>query len=155
MKLELLFLGKTKAPYLQEGIDDFAGRLRHYCNLALTILKVKKKKGGSGEQEKKEEGRLLLDNVDPGTVKVVLDAGGRSLSSEGLAEQISRWQNQGVKQVSFLIGGPLGLSDEVISRADLLLSLSRMTLTHDMARLILMEQLYRAYTIKAGEKYHK
>ena len=80
---------------------------------------------------------------------------GKSLSSEGLAEQVINWENTGTKNVCYLIGGPLGLSPSLLAKADLRLSFSKMTFTHDMVRLLLVEQLYRAYTIKAGEKYHK
>jgi len=86
---------------------------------------------------------------------VVLDPGGRQLSSEEFAGMVENWEGQGRQVVSFIIGGPDGLSPAVIARADLLLSLSRMTFTHEMARLLLLEQLYRAYSIKAGTKYHK
>ena len=86
---------------------------------------------------------------------VVLDARGTQLSSPDFAEHIGRWEMQGVKQMCYLIGGPEGHSQEVRHAADLLLSFSKMTFTHDMVRLLLVEQLYRAYTIKAGEKYHK
>jgi 23S rRNA (pseudouridine1915-N3)-methyltransferase len=155
MKLELLLLGKTKDFFIEQGIKEYAGRLKHYTGLQLTTLKLKKKKGWTDEQERQEEGRLLLDAVSPATVKVVLDGEGRQISSEELADLLSRWEMEGKKQVSFLIGGPTGHTPEVLSQADFCLSLSRMTFTHDMVRLFLLEQLYRAYTIKAGEKYHK
>ena len=155
MKLDLLLLGKTKAAYIEQGIQDYSGRLRHYVDLSLTPLKVKKKKGWTEEQERQEEGRVLLAAVPRAAVKVVLDSSGKQLSSAELADRISRWEQEGRKQVSFLIGGPTGHSPDVLQQADILLSLSRMTFTHDMVRLFLLEQLYRAYTIKAGEKYHK
>ncbi len=155
MKLELLLIGKTKDSFIEQGINEYAGRLKHYTGLQLTALKLKKKKGWTEEQERQEEGRLLLDAISPATVRVVLDAGGRQMSSEELADLLSRWEMEGKKQVSFLIGGPTGHASEVLDQADFRLSLSRMTFTHDMVRLFLLEQLYRAYTIKAGEKYHK
>lgn len=155
MKLELPFLGKTKDFFIEEGIKEYSGRLNHYTSLHITTLKVKKKKGWSAEQERQEEGRVLLGSLPPATVKVVLDSSGKQISSEELAEWISRLEQEGHKQVAFLIGGPTGHSAEVLSQADFLLSVSKMTFTHDMVRLFLLEQLYRAYTIKAGEKYHK
>ncbi len=155
MKLDLLLLGKTKAAYIEQGVLDYSGRLKHYTALSLTTLKVKKKKGWTEEQERVEEGRVLLAAVPPAAVKVVLDSSGRQVTSAELADRISRWEQEGRKRVSFLIGGPTGHSREVLQGADILLSLSRMTFTHDMVRLFLLEQLYRAYTIKAGEKYHK
>ncbi len=155
MKIELLFLGKTKDSYIAQGIQEYSGRLKHYTGLNLTTLKVKRKKGWTEVQERQEEGRVLLASLPPITVKVVLDSSGKQLSSEELAVLISRWEQEGRKQASFLIGGPTGHSQDVLDQADFLLSLSRMTFTHDMVRLFLLEQLYRAYTIKAGEKYHK
>lgn len=155
MKIVLPFLGKTKDSFIEQGIKEYSGRLRHYTVLNLTTLKIKKKKGWTSEQERQEEGRVLLSIVSPATVKVVLDSSGKQLASEELAKLISRWEQEGRKQVAFLIGGPTGHSSEVLAQADFRLSLSRMTFTHDMVRLFLLEQLYRAYTIKAGEKYHK
>ena len=93
--------------------------------------------------------------VPQGAKTVVLDARGTQFSSPDFAEHLGRWEMQGVKQICYLIGGPEGHSQEVRRTADLLLSFSKMTFTHDMVRLLLVEQLYRAYTIKAGEKYHK
>ncbi|MDO8948818.1 MAG: 23S rRNA (pseudouridine(1915)-N(3))-methyltransferase RlmH [Desulfocapsaceae bacterium] len=155
MKLELLLLGKTKDSYLAEGIAEFSKRLQHYTKVSVKCIHHKKTCQWNEEQEREEDGRLLLSHVPAGALKVILDFRGRQFTSEGLAEQIGQWEQQGVKQVSLLIGGPLGHSKEMVAQADLLLSLSKMTFTHDMTRLFLLEQLYRAYTIKAGEKYHK
>ena len=155
MKIEFLFLGKTKDSYIAQGIQEYSGRLKHYTGLNLATLKVKRKKGWTEAQERQEEGRVLLAALPPATVKVVLDSSGKQVSSEELADLISRWEQEGRKQASFLIGGPTGHSQDILDQADFLLSLSRMTFTHDMVRLFLLEQLYRAYTIKAGEKYHK
>lgn len=101
------------------------------------------------------EGMLMLQAVPQGALIVALDAKGKQFTSEGFARKLADWEMQGVKQVCYLIGGPDGQSDQVLQNADLLLSLSQMTFTHDMARMLLVEQLYRAYTINAGEKYHK
>jgi 23S rRNA (pseudouridine1915-N3)-methyltransferase len=155
MIFELLLLGKTKDSYLSEGIAEFSHRLQHYTRLSVKHIQHRKKSQWSEEQERQEDGRLLLSCIPAGALKVVLDFRGRQVSSEGLAELIGQWEHQGIKQVNLLIGGPLGHSPELVAQADLLLSLSLMTFTHDMTRLFLLEQLYRAYTIKAGEKYHK
>ncbi len=155
MKLELLLLGKTKDFFIEQGIREYAGRLKHYTTLQLTTLKPKKKGGWTEEQERYNEGQLLLEALPAATVAVVLDSRGKQVSSEELADLLSSWEMEGRKQAAFLIGGPTGHSPEVLARADYSLSLSRMTFTHDMVRLFLIEQLYRAYTIKAGEKYHK
>jgi 23S rRNA (pseudouridine1915-N3)-methyltransferase len=155
MKLELLFLGKTKDSYLSEGIAEYFSRLSHYVSLSLKTLKTKGKAQRNDATAREEEGKLLLAHVPAGAFKIVLDSRGRQFTSEEMADLVDRWEQQGVKQVNFLIGGASGLSPEVVREADLLLSLSRMTFTHDMTRLFLLEQLYRAFTIKAGEKYHK
>ncbi|MEW6288730.1 MAG: 23S rRNA (pseudouridine(1915)-N(3))-methyltransferase RlmH [Thermodesulfobacteriota bacterium] len=154
MRLELLFPGKTKEAYLKKGIDDFSERLSHYVKTDFKIIKDR-----SGAQDTARamrlEGEQLLENCSKSAWVVVLDPGGRQLSSEEFAGMVENWEGQGRQVVSFIIGGPDGLSPAVIARADLLLSLSRMTFTHEMARLLLLEQLYRAYSIKAGTKYHK
>lgn len=155
MKLEIPFLGKTKDSFIEQGILEYAGRLKHYSPLHISTLKIKKKKGWTEEQERQHEGQVLLGCLPPGSLKVVLDPKGKQLSSEELASLISRWEQEGRKRAAFLIGGPCGHSKEVLGGADFLLSFSAMTFTHDMIRLLLIEQLYRAYTIKAGEKYHK
>ena len=155
MIFELLLLGRTKDSYLSEGIAEFAGRLQHYTRVSIKHIQHKKKSQWSEEQEKEEDGRLLLSHVPAGALKVALDFRGRQFTSEGLADLIGQWEHQGLKQVNLLIGGPLGHSKALVDKADLLLSLSQMTFTHDMTRLFLLEQLYRAHTIRAGEKYHK
>jgi 23S rRNA (pseudouridine1915-N3)-methyltransferase len=152
---ELPLLGKTKDPALGAGIDDYCRRLRHYTTLTLKTLKEPARNRAREEDLTLDEGRLLLKTLPAGAMAVVLDASGGQYSSEQFAGLISNWEQKGIKQVSYLIGGPCGHSAEVLRRADLLLSLSKMTFTHDMVRLLLLEQLYRAYTIKAGEKYHK
>ncbi len=154
MKLELISPGKTKSPYLDEGINDYCRRLAHFVKIRIELLKEKKGKK-SAEQQKIEEGRQLLDQGAKSSLLVALDLSGKELSSEELAAEVSSWEMNGHGTVSFLIGGPEGLSREVLEKADFRISLSRMTLTHEMARLLLLEQLYRAYSIKAGTKYHK
>lgn len=154
MKHELLFLGKTKDRLIAENIEEYYARLKHYTVLSISILKEKKKRKHNSSL-KEEEGDLLLRSIPRGALIVALDSRGIQLTSESFSKKIENWEIRGTKQVSYLIGGPDGLSQKVTDSADLLLSLSRMTFTHDMVRLFLIEQLYRAYTIKAGEKYHK
>ena len=155
MRLELLFLGKTKETYLAAGIDDYAKRLSHY--LKFEIKTVKDGRIRKGEPEKfliEKESANLLQSVQ-GDYLVCLDRTGKQIDSIALAKQLERWEMHGPQKISFVIGGPLGLSATILKKADLVLSLSPMTFTHDMTRLLLLEQLYRACTIKAGEKYHK
>ncbi|SDP03232.1 23S rRNA (pseudouridine(1915)-N(3))-methyltransferase RlmH [Desulforhopalus singaporensis] len=153
MKHEILLLGKTKDNYLRKGIDEFTGRLGHYTNF--TISTLKEKNPGKSSNPVDAQGDVLLGAVQAGAMKIVLDSRGKQLSSEKFADQITRWEMNGVKHICYLIGGPEGHAQKVIDQADMLLSFSKMTFTHDMIRLLLVEQLYRAYTIKAGEKYHK
>lgn len=154
MKHELLFLGKIKDGFIAEGVEEYASRLRHYTTFSITLLKEKGRTRGQTSVVD-TEGAQLLQAVPAGALVVVLDSRGKQFSSEALARQIIEWEMQGVRQVCYLIGGPDGHSPSVLKAADLLLSLSQMTFTHDMTRMLLVEQLYRAYTIKAGEKYHK
>ena len=159
MKIILPLLGKTREQYLAAGIDDFAGRLRRFAQLELPLLKEKKNatKEDTARQQN-EEGQLLLGSVPQsgGAARgVALAPAGQQLSSEELAELLSRWEDQGVREIAFLIGGPTGLALELILKTDYVLSLSRMTFTHEMARLLVLEQLYRAFSIKAGTGYHK
>ena len=155
MRFEFLFLGKTKEAYLAAGIADYAKRLARYIATDIKILKEKKIKKGESENvllEKNSE--ILLQNAQ-GSYLVCLDRTGTQMDSLELAAQVERWEMQGQKKITFIIGGPLGLSPAILKKADLILSFSPMTFTHEMTRLILLEQLYRAFTIKAGEKYHK
>lgn len=154
MKFEILLLGKTKDSFLAAGIEEYTKRLQHYAGITLRTLKTKKHQG-SEKVIMEQEAELLLTNLSPSTFPIALDSRGTQLSSTGLANKISHWEQIGLKHATFLIGGPLGLAPKVLQRAELRLSLSKMTFTHDMVRLFLLEQLYRAYTIKNGEKYHK
>lgn len=155
MRIELVFLGKTKEKYLAAGIEDFIKRLSRYTRLEIKTLRDKQlQKKLSENQAKENEGRDLLAAVNSSLI-VCLDRTGKQIDSEELAGQIRQWEMQGRKSVCFLIGGPLGFAPAVLQQADLVLSLSPMTFTHEMTRLLLLEQLYRAYTINAGEKYHK
>ena len=156
MKIIVPLLGKTKEQYLGAGIDDFAVRLRRFVQLELPVLK--EKKSGAKEDAARlqhEEGQILLGSVPQSARVVALAPLGRQLSSEELADLLCRWEDQGVREIAFLIGGPTGLASELVEKADYVLSLSRMTFTHEMARMLVLEQLYRAFSIKAGTGYHK
>ncbi len=155
MRFEFLFLGKTREAYLAAGIDDYAKRLSRY--LKIEIKTVKEGRIKKGEPEKlliEKESKNLMQNAQ-GSYLVCLDRIGNQMDSLALAAQLKRWEMQGPKKISFVIGGPLGLSTTILNKSDLVLSLSPMTFTHEMTRLLLLEQLYRACSIKAGEKYHK
>ena len=155
MKIELLFLGKTKETYLEHGIQDYLKRLSHYNSVEIKTLKVKKQHGKSENEIKNYESSLFNSQLESNDYRIVLDNRGKQITSENLSELICDLEQRGVKKANFIIGGPVGLADEQLKKADLIISFSKMTFTHDMVRLLLLEQLYRAYTIKAGEKYHK
>lgn len=156
MKIELLFLGKTKTPYLAAGIEDYNKRLGRYARIEIKTLKDRVGKSGlTDDRAVAEEGRILLAAASKPTLLVALDRCGRQIDSEHLAHLITSWEEQGTKSVTFAIGGPSGLATPVIEKAAMVLSFSEMTFPHELARLVLLEQLYRAYTIKAGEKYHR
>lgn len=156
MKIILPLLGKTKEQYLAAGIDDFAVRLKRFAQLEMVVLKEKKNAAKEDAARlQSEEGLILLGGVPQSARVVALAPAGQQLSSEELADLLSRWEDQGVREIAFLIGGPTGLAAELVRKADYVLSLSRMTFTHEMARLLVLEQLYRAFSIKAGTGYHK
>lgn len=154
MNIDCIFLGQTGEGYLEAGIADFQRRLERYAQVRIKV--VKERKGKMADQVRIEtEGRDLLEQVEPKSLLVALDRTGRQIDSESFATLLRQWQDQNRRTASFIIGGALGLSRQVVTTADLVLSLSSMTFTHEMARLILLEQVYRAFTILAGTKYHK
>jgi 23S rRNA (pseudouridine1915-N3)-methyltransferase len=159
MQIRIIAVGKIKENFLQEGIREYEKRLRPYVKLQIVELAEEKRPATcSGSQEKQvrhKEGERILAAIPAGSFVVTLDVKGVSWSSEVLAESIRQWEISGKNTITILIGGDLGLSDEVRSRSNLQLSLSSMTFTHQMVRLILLEQIYRAYRIKCGEPYHK
>lgn len=155
MKFLIPLLGKTKEPYLEAGIRDYTGRLGRFVTVDMPVLKERHSLKTPDEVVKSHDASLLLEQGGVVGLKVALDPTGRSASSEDLAGLLATWENQGVGTVCFFIGGHLGLHRSVLQRADMILSLSRLTFTHEMTRLILVEQLYRACTIKAGHRYHK
>lgn len=155
MRIDLLFLGKTRKNYLAAGIDDFCQRLKRYADVDVRILKDVKPASKPDLKVKQEEGALLLAHLAPKSFLVALDPGGRQLSSEKLAVCLGDWRDCGRNHITIVLGGSLGLSAEVLARADLQLSLSKMTFTHEMARLLIVEQLYRAFNILHGTGYHK
>ena len=127
--------------------EDYAARLKRFVRSDLDILR--------DGPDKETEGKRILEKLNPNTLVCLLDVKGRSLSSHDLADQIEKWQNAAVREVTFVIGGADGVSSEVADRADVKVSLSFLTLTHEMARVVLLEQLYRGYTIIKGFPYQK
>ena len=155
MRLEFLFLGKTREAYLAAGIDDYRRRLANYAGVEIRVLKEVRPASKPEAQVRQEEGQVLLAHLTAKSLVVALDPGGRAMNSEELARLVGEWEDGGRRHLTFLVGGPLGLAPEVLTRADFKLSLSPMTFTHEMARLLILEQLYRAFSIRAGSGYHK
>ncbi len=156
MKLHLLFVGKTGFPELEQAIDRYVSRIRHYLPTEIHFVKPVKIDGKTNPGKVKAvEGDRILKAYDERDILVAWDAGGRSMSSEKFA---AFWENlfqQGRSGVWMVMGGPLGLSPRVMENASSVLSLSVMTFPHDLARLMLVEQIYRAFSILRGEPYHK
>ena len=155
MTIKLLTIGKTDDTALQNLIDTYVNRLGHYNRFELEIIPdLKKTRNLSVEQQKTAEGKLILDKLSTSDFVVLLDENGKHFSSEAFSEYIQKRLNSGMKQLIFIIGGPYGFSEEIYSRADGKLSLSKMTFSHQMVRLFFVEQLYRAFTILRNEPYH-
>ena len=155
MKFLVPLLGKTREPYLDAGIRDYAARLGRFATVELPVLKERHSRREADEVVKGHDAALLLEQATAAGLRVALDPSGRMASSEELAQWLAQWERRGIATICFLIGGHLGLHRSVLEQADLILSLSRLTFTHEMTRLLLLEQLYRAWTIKAGHNYHK
>lgn len=155
MKLSLLCVGRLNLAFANAGCAEFAGRLKHYMPLA--IHEIKEHKTGRKQDLPRiiaTEGEALEQKIPPGAFVIALDQGGEKMSSEGLADLMENHRLRSIPEWALLIGGPYGLSNSLRQRADLVLSLSPMTLTHQMARLLLLEQLYRCCTIIRNEPYH-
>lgn len=156
MQLTVISPGKTKKEYLAAAITDFQKRLSIFlpCRMIYTREVAARTKTPT-RQIMELEGRRMLEKIQRPTLLVALDRTGKQFSSEELAELLEKWEGEGRRSITFLIGGHLGLSEQVVDKANVLLSLSKMTFTHEIARLILLEQLYRASTIRKGTGYHK
>jgi 23S rRNA (pseudouridine1915-N3)-methyltransferase len=155
MKITLLTIGKTEDKYLIEGIDIYLKRLKHYIPFRiLEIPELKNTKSLSQEQQKTKEAELIFKNIQSTDHVVLLDENGKELSSRGFSVYLNKRMVSGLQNMVFIIGGPYGFSDEVYERSNEKISLSKMTLSHQMIRLFFAEQLYRACTILKGEPYH-
>ncbi len=155
MKIKLLMIGKTTDSKLQTLIEDYSGRLKHYANFEMVVVpELKNTKNLSFELQKEKEGELLLSKVEPNDDVILLDDKGRQFSSMEFADFISKKMLAASRGIVFVVGGPYGFAPSVYERANSKLSLSAMTFSHQMIRLIFAEQLYRAMTILKGEPYH-
>ena len=154
MKIKLLQIGKTEGKYLKEGITIYEKRLKHYTQFAVEeIPALKNAKNLSQEEQKKKEGELILSKLNNNDFIILMDEKGKEFSSPTFAQYLQKRMNTGL-DVTFIIGGPFGFSEEIYTRANDKIALSQLTLTHQMVRLFFTEQIYRGFTILKGEKYH-
>lgn len=155
MNIKLIVVSKTDVPYLQTGIDEYVGRLKHYCDFELVVVPALKNAGKASPDEVKErEGELILKQLAKVDQVVLLDEHGTEYTSVGFADYLQRQMNAGVRSLAFVVGGAYGFSKSVYSADNQKISLSQMTFNHQMVRLFFLEQLYRAHTILRHEKYH-
>lgn len=155
MKVLLLAVGKTDSPALEGLISHYCKRIGHYLPFEMKVIPdVRRSQKTNAELQKQSEGREILSALQTGDRLILLDERGKSLSSVEFAEYFERRMLASDKRLVFVIGGPYGFSTEVYDRADEQLSLSRMTFSHQMVRLFITEQIYRAMTILRGEPYH-
>ncbi len=155
MTITLLAIGKTDNSNLQSLIDDYQKRLGFYVKFEFEIIPdLKKAKHLSEAQQKQKEGDLILSKISSTDVMILLDENGKQLDSVAFSEYLQKHMNSGIKRLVFVIGGPYGFSSEVYQKAQGKLSLSKMTFSHQMMRLFVIEQLYRGFTILRNEPYH-
>ncbi|WP_336129251.1 23S rRNA (pseudouridine(1915)-N(3))-methyltransferase RlmH [Mesoflavibacter sp. CH_XMU1422-2] len=155
MTIKLLAIGKTDNKQLQQLIEDYTKRLGFYIKFELEIIPdLKKVKNLSEDQQKQKEGDLILSKITPTDILILLDENGKQYDSVQFANYLQKHMNSGIKQLVFVIGGPYGFSPEVYSKARGKVSLSKMTFSHQMVRLFMIEQLYRGFTILKNEPYH-
>ncbi len=156
LKIKIIVVDRTRSPFLKEGEAFYLKRLQKYVRVKwIEVRPAKIKKGRSTEEILVAEGQTLARSLAPRDYLIALDRTGHPYDSSELAVWLDKLSTGVGDWVSFIIGGPLGLSGEILERSQKVLSLSRLTLTHEMSRLLLLEQLYRACTILRGEKYHK
>lgn len=155
MKILLLVIGKTDAAYIRAGIEEYEKRLTRYVPYEMKVLPdVKNSKNMSETLQKEKEGEMLLEELQGTDFIVLLDENGKQYSSVGFSEFLAQKMLNGTKRLVFVIGGPYGFAEAVYKRANDKISLSKMTFSHQMVRMIFAEQLYRAMTIMRGEPYH-
>lgn len=151
MKIKVLWVGKSRDPWVKDAIEEYAGRIRRYC--PLDLIDIRDEKGAAAEEMRRRECERLEKQIPPGATLILLDERGEQMDSPALASFVGKQRDSGVAELVFVIGGAYGFSDE-FRRRGRLLSLSKMTFTHQMVRAFLLEQIYRAFTILNNEPYH-
>lgn len=159
MKINVITVGKLKTDYIQAGVNDFAKRLNKYVDLNIIEIKAEKIRSNLSQAEeeelKKKEAKRIEAKLSNTSYSIALDSRGKHMTSQGLAKSIGNLQVQGYSEIDFIIGGALGLHKQIKERVNYELSFSNMTFTHEMIRLFLLEQIYRAFKIMRGENYHR
>lgn len=155
MKIKLLAIGKTDDKNLQTLIENYQKRLKHYINFQIDLIPdIKNIKNLSKQQQKEKEGELILKKLSPSDQLILLDEKGKEFRSLEFAVFMQKKMNSGIKQLFLVIGGPYGFSEAVYKKSQGKISLSKMTFSHQMIRLFVVEQIYRAFTILKNEPYH-
>ena len=155
MKLTVLCMGKTREPFIQDGLDKYERYIRPYAGMEIKQLKEEKIPDlREAPQVRKKEAEKIFKALPHGAYVVALDERGQEYTSHEFAEFFNKALDTGVKEMVFVIGGAMGLDESVTAKANNVIALSRWTLTHEMARLMLLEQIYRAFTIIKGKTYH-
>ena len=156
MKIKIIALGKIKEKYLKSGIDEFLKRLTPYASVSVVELNpIEIKDENLKDKILLDEGEKILSNIKPLDFVITLEIEGQQFSSEDFAQKIKDLTINGTQEIVFVIGSSCGIGKNVSTRANLKMSMSKMTFLHEFARLILIEQIYRAFKINKGEKYHK
>ena len=156
MKIKIIALGKIKEKFLKDGIDEFLKRLTPYTSIEIIELTpVEIKDGNLIQKALEQESEKILANIKPNSYVITLEILGKQLSSEDFAQKINEITISGISELVFIIGSSCGIAKSVSERADFKLSISKMTFLHQFARLLLVEQIYRAFKILKGETYHK
>ena len=156
MKIKIIALGKIKEKFLKEGVNEFMKRLTPYASVSiLELTPIEIKDENLSDKILLEEGEKILSNIKPLDFVITMEINGKQFSSEEFAGKIEQLTNDGVQEIVFVIGSSCGIGENVSRRANLKMSMSKMTFLHQFARLILIEQIYRAFKILKGETYHK
>ena len=155
MTIRLIVVGKTDIGYLQQGIDEYVGRLKHYVKFEMEVIPaLRDQKNASPDEMKEREAQLLMRKLEGCDRIVLLDEHGTERTSMEFAQYLQKQMNSGIRTLAFVVGGAFGFAPSIYASAHDKMSISRMTLTHQMVRLFFVEQLYRAMTIIRGEPYH-
>jgi 23S rRNA (pseudouridine1915-N3)-methyltransferase len=152
VKIRILWVGKTQEEWVRRGIDEYAGRIGRY--VPLEISEAREEKGGAGDSVREKEGERLAKLIPRNARIILLDERGDEMTSPGFAGFLGRCRDEGVSELAFAIGGAFGFSVRFRAKADKTIALSRMTFTHQMVRVFLLEQIYRGFTILNKEPYH-